>query len=72
MKVGTRVKVRSGSYAGRIGVVEMHGLDGVAVRLEADMPGWPFPQVRVIPAAHLVRVRAARRSAVPDAPSALF
>lgn len=55
LRAGTRVRITRGEHEGRIGVVQAVSLDGAAVRLAADEGRWPFPEVRVVPVADLVR-----------------
>ncbi|MFM1991321.1 MAG: hypothetical protein RJA99_4278 [Pseudomonadota bacterium] len=57
---GQRVTVTSGPARGRVGVVQMHGLDGVAVRLVALDPLWPFTELQVFHPAELRAIRVAR------------
>lgn len=69
---GQRVRVVRGPHEGRIGVVQAVSIDGAAVRLAAWDDG-PFPQVRVIALADLVRAPRPRwRSPLADAMEAPF
>lgn len=55
LKPGARVRVTRGDDEGRIGVVQAVSIDGAAVRLAAAEGRWPFPEVKVINLADLVR-----------------
>lgn len=72
LRAGEHVRVTSGPARGRVGVVQTHGLDGVAVRLVALDACWPFTEVKVFPASDLVRVPRPRPSVVPAAQPALM
>lgn len=55
MRPGQRVRIVRGEHEGRIGVVQALSIDGAAVRLAAQGERWPFPEVKVIAIADLVR-----------------
>jgi hypothetical protein len=73
MRAGQRVRVVRGPHEGRIGVVQAVSIDGAAVRLTARDGEWPFPQVKVIALADLVRAPRPRwRTTLADAMEAPF
>ena len=72
VRAGDHVRVVGGPARGRVGVVETHGLDGVAVRLVALDPCWPFTEVRVFQAADLIRIPRPHAAAVPAGEPALM
>jgi hypothetical protein len=73
MKGGDHVEVLWGSYAGRRGVVESIWIEGVAVRIAAVPPLWPFPRIVVFDHADLKRIRMPKsKGRMPDADEAPF
>lgn len=73
MKPGDQVKVLAGAYTGRIGVVDAIWIEGIAVRIPADPPAWPFPRMVVLEHAELQRLRTPKRKfRMPDIDEAPF
>lgn len=72
IRAGDHVRVTSGEHRGRVGVVQTHGLDGVAVRLVSLDPLWPFTVSAVIQATDLARIRRVRTGPVEGAEPALM
>lgn len=73
MRAGQRVRVTRGDHEGRVGVIQAVSIDGAAVRLVAAEGRWPFPEVRVMPLADLVRAPRPRwRTPLADAMEAPF
>jgi hypothetical protein len=73
LRAGARVRVTRGDHEGRVGVVQAVSIDGAAVRLAADGGRWPFPEVRVVALADLVRApRQLWRAPLPDTMEAPF
>jgi hypothetical protein len=61
VKPGDRVEVLEGPYQGRVGVIDAIWIEGLAVRIPADPPAWPFPRMVVFEHAELKRLRGPKR-----------